>query len=500
MNAAIYARVSTKEQAEEGFSISAQLRAMRDYCRAQGWEVGAEFIDEGVSAAHESAARRPQFRRLLAEVETHRYGVVMVHKLDRFSRNLIVTLQSLSRIDKAGATFVSVTEQLDYTTATGKLFLTMLGGLAQWYSDNLAFEVRKGRRERTEQGLPNGDLPFGYVSTGDPHEPPVVIPAEAEMVATAFSLYSSGTQSAHQIAGWFNDQHVRPRSKRKLTRFTKATVMDMLSNPFYKGSVRYRGEELPGRHEACVTPELWDRVQRTRMMRRRMTPALTAHPRRIYLLQSVAHCVSCGRLLTCNTPKAGPRYRDASRDKHQECGAQRQSVVCDVVDTQIGEIFRQLKLPADWTGQLQSLAVSGEKPSDVPKRRRSTRERLKRLSELYLDGDIPKSRYDQERATLHAQLEALDAESIDEGTIEKAAKVIDTYASIWDAADDSERASITKTVFEAVFVDLDTATILYLKPRAAFLPLFQTLCREKLLHGDPERIRTADLHLDRVAC
>ena len=78
--------------------------------------------------------------------------------------------------------------------------------------------------------------------------------------------------------------------------------------------------------------------------------------------------------------------------------------------------------------------------------------------------------------------------------------MIGCYSGIWDAADDSEKAAITKTVFEEVFVDLDSATVRYVKPRAPFLPLFRVLWQERLLHGDPERIRTADLHLDRVAC
>src|SRR5205823_1982917 len=137
VKAAIYARVSTTDQAEEGFSISAQLRALRDYCEAHRWEITGEYVDEGFSAARESAASRPQFRRLLADVDARRFDVILVHKLDRFSRNLIVTLQSLARIDKAGATFVSLTEQIDYTTPMGRLFLTMLAGIAQWYSDNL---------------------------------------------------------------------------------------------------------------------------------------------------------------------------------------------------------------------------------------------------------------------------------------------------------------------------------------------------------------------------
>lgn len=499
MRAGIYVRVSTAEQAIGGFSLDAQVRAGDEYSQAHGLQAEV-YRDEGISAAHESASQRPGFRRLLEDVEAKRIGVVIVHKLDRFSRNLVVTIQSLARIEKAGASFVSLTENIDMITPGGRLTTGMFAVFAQFYSDNLATEVSKGRQERALQGLPNGDLPFGYLSTGNPRNPPALVAAEATLVRAAFTRYASGTQSAHQIAGWLNSQRVPFRSKRGSTRFTKATVMGMLSNPFYKGSVRYRGDELPGRHEACVDPELFDRTQRVRMSRRRMAPALKAHPLRTYMLQGIGHCLRCGHLLTCNTPKAGPRYRDTSRDKHQPCEAHRQSVVCNAIDAQIGEFFRRLELPEDWADRLHAMATESGDSGEIEKQRRSVKDRLKRLSELYLDGELPKARYEQERASLRGQLESLDAAAPPLNSMEEAAEMIRCYNGIWDAADESEKAAITKTVFEEVYVDLDSATVRYVKPRAPFLPLFRVLWQEKLLHGDPEQIRTADLHLDRVAC
>ena len=112
MKAAAYARVSTADQVD-GFSLSAQLRAIRAHCASQGWTLAAEYTDEGVSASRESAALRPSFRQLMEDVDAGRIDVVIVHKLDRFSRNLTVTLQSLGRIDRAGAAFVSVVEHID---------------------------------------------------------------------------------------------------------------------------------------------------------------------------------------------------------------------------------------------------------------------------------------------------------------------------------------------------------------------------------------------------
>ena len=498
MNAGIYARVSTREQMEDGFSIPAQLRAGREYCASHDWSV-VEYVDEGLSAAKESAAQRPQFRRLLDDVEAHRIDVVVVHKLDRFSRNLVVTMQSLARIERAGGAFVSLTEQIDLSTPTGRLMLGVFALFAQFYSDNLASEVSKGRRERVLQGLPNGDLPFGYTSTGNPKAPPVSVPSEEKLVREAYRRYATGTQSAHVIAGWLNDQGVWPRSKRGRTKFTKATVLDMLSNPFYAGRVRYHCEEFPGARKHLVDDALFARVTRMRARRRRLAPALKAHPARTYMLRGIGRCVACGRGLVCNASRAGRRYRDTSREKYAQCAARRHSVKAEVIEQQIGLLINRLDLPSDWQAEILE-RVSDPSEAETKRRRTGVKERLSRLNELYLDGDIGKLRYQVERATLGGELEGLDAAlAVADDPVDRVS-VLRGYADIWDAADEEERAGIVQAVLEEVYVDLDRAEVVIIKPRSQFLPLMRALWRDKLLHGDPERIRTADLHLDRVAC
>ncbi len=99
-------------------------------------------------------------------------------------------------------------------------------------------------------------------------KPPVLVPAEAAMVQQAFERYATGTQSAQQIAAWFNAQGARPRSKRGTTNFTKATITDMLANRFYTGVVSYRGDTMPGAHPAIVDEVLFERVERARHARR----------------------------------------------------------------------------------------------------------------------------------------------------------------------------------------------------------------------------------------
>ena len=281
-----------------------------------------------------------------------------VHKIDRFSRNLVVTFQALARIERAGATFASVTEHMDMTTPHGRMLLGMIAVFAQYFSDNLGTEVSKGRAERARAGLQNGDLPFGYVSTGNAKEPPVVVEREGELVREVFRRYAEGRTSAHEIAAWLNAEGARPRSKRGITMFTKATVTDMLSNPFYVGRVRYRGEEMPGAHPPIVDQALFEACQEAKRSRRKNPAGNKAHPAHIYLLRGIARCAKCGGALWCSPEPIGLRYRDTANLKQRACSNKRASVMASTIDTQIGALIRKLQLPPEWREEVLRLAAT----------------------------------------------------------------------------------------------------------------------------------------------
>ena len=166
MKAALYAGVSSEEQTE-GYSIDAQRRAFAVLCESKEWIPCREYVDEGKSARTENINRRPAFKEAITDALEHQYDILVVHKVDRFSRKLSVTLEYFNKLVKAEVGFLSITEQMDFTTPWGKFTLSMLGGLAELYSDNLSFETKKGWQERREQGLYCGALPFGAMKGDD---------------------------------------------------------------------------------------------------------------------------------------------------------------------------------------------------------------------------------------------------------------------------------------------------------------------------------------------
>src|SRR5690625_4111289 len=160
MRAGIYVRVSTREQAEEGYSIQAQLNRLKAYCESQGWNVSRVYNDEGLSAKD---TNRPQLQQMIDNIKANKIDVVLVYRLDRLTRSVFDLYNLLETFDKHECGFKSATEVYDTTTAMGRLFITIVAALAQWERENLGERVAVGLEEKVNQGLfPGGFSPYGY--------------------------------------------------------------------------------------------------------------------------------------------------------------------------------------------------------------------------------------------------------------------------------------------------------------------------------------------------
>ena len=166
MRAALYARVSKKDQVE-GYSLDAQKRSFRALVKGKDWTAHREYIEGGKSAHTDDINKRPVFKEAMEDAMSGHYDVLVVHKIDRFSRKLRLALEYFEKLGKAGVGFVSIENQMDYTTPSGKFMLVMQGGLAELYSDNLSQEVKKGLAERKAQGFHLGPMPFGATAGED---------------------------------------------------------------------------------------------------------------------------------------------------------------------------------------------------------------------------------------------------------------------------------------------------------------------------------------------
>jgi DNA invertase Pin-like site-specific DNA recombinase len=146
MKATIYARVST---ANSGQDPEVQLRELREYCQRRGWKLTGEYVDTGISGATE---KRPQLDKLMADAHRRRFDAVVVWKFDRFARSVSHLLRALETFKALGIEFVSLSEQVDTSTPTGRMIFTVLGAVAELERSLIAERVRAGLRNARAKG------------------------------------------------------------------------------------------------------------------------------------------------------------------------------------------------------------------------------------------------------------------------------------------------------------------------------------------------------------
>jgi DNA invertase Pin-like site-specific DNA recombinase len=146
MRAAIYARVSTSNNGQDP---SVQTREIREYCERRGWQIAGEYVDAGISGAKDS---RPELNKLMADAHRRRFDAVVVWKFDRFARSVSHLLRALENFNALGVGFVSLSEQIDTSTPTGKMVFTVLGAVAELERSLIAERVRAGLRNARAKG------------------------------------------------------------------------------------------------------------------------------------------------------------------------------------------------------------------------------------------------------------------------------------------------------------------------------------------------------------
>lgn len=145
VKAAIYARVSTNN----GQDPAMQTRELREYCERRGWQVAGEYVDIGISGAKE---KRPELDRMMADAHRRRFGCVTVWRFDRFARSVSHLLKALETFKALGVQFVSLSEQVDTSTPTGKMVFTVLGAVGELERSLIAERVRAGLRNAKAKG------------------------------------------------------------------------------------------------------------------------------------------------------------------------------------------------------------------------------------------------------------------------------------------------------------------------------------------------------------
>jgi site-specific DNA recombinase len=500
-----YIRVSSDEQVD-GYSLSAQEKAIQDFASLRGWQAINIYREEGKSAKSD---QRPVFQQMIDDAKLGHFDVIAVHKLDRFSRSLIDVMTYLNDLNQHGVSFVSVTEDFDFSTPIGKVILAMLAAFAQWYLDNLSNEVSKGKKERARKGGWNGTLSYGYTTpqrlrdklnskpspddakliestldqypdAGDTDAVPC--PFDAPAVKLAYEMYATGRYSARKIADKLNREGYRISTRNKDSPLSTDTVGKMLKNRFYIGETSYgakvEGKErhwMPGGHAAIISHDLFEQVTIIRDKRNKKFNTSPHNKKRCYPLTSLLISVENGIRWKGNVTRNQRKYRRPKTDTLPG-----RVVAATQLENKIGEFLQDISLVPEWEIHIQANHPVKQSSDEINKMKRQ----LERLKKLFLYGDIEEDFYLRESNKLKQEINR--AESFDSIEVDKVIElghIVENVYEIWSIATLKEKEGLAKQLFEKIY--LKDRTIVAIEPTAILWQL--------LRHGVPvgeDRIRT----------
>lgn len=293
MRAAIYVRVSTEEQAEDGYSIKAQVERLNAYAASQDWKIVKTYIDDGQSAKD---MNRTNLTNMLNDLKHDIFDCILVYRLDRLTRSVLDLYTMLNLFEKYNVKFKSATEVYDTTTAMGRLFITLVAALAQWERENLGERVRMGMTQKAKEGKWTVSLPpFGYDKDEKNGDYLVINKKEAKVVKEIFEYYTSGKYGIGKIAKILNLRGLKTKSSHN---WNTNTVRYVLTNPIYIGTMRYNYRvntdqyfEIKHACPAIVTQEIFDEANFILSSRSHKHPRKATSP---YIFTSVLKCARCG--------------------------------------------------------------------------------------------------------------------------------------------------------------------------------------------------------------
>lgn len=404
--AAAYIRVSTNDQME--YSPDSQLDCILDYARKNGYELPEKYIfreDDGISGRE--TKKRTAFQRMIAQAKRRPrpFDCILLWKFSRFARSRADSVLYKTMLRRQGIDVISVSEPLG-DDKTSILVEAMIEAMDEYYSVNLAEEVRRGMKEKVLRGEPVTVPPFGY-RIREKHFVPHA--EEASVVKLMYSDFLSGS-SPVEIAdklnamGWRTGRGGPWRAR---------SVRYILKNPVYRGSLRWNPNgplgrdvsadetvSVPNSHQAIVSRDLWDSVQkllRTAPSQRRTSPDCA--------LKGLVFCSSCGSLLVPSSSGS----MQCSGYSHGTCKVSH----CISLQKLDAMVLAFLKTDLRVTG----LHISPPGPEEnqetdslLTHRLKTEKKRLSRLLNAYLDGAEPLEDYEQKQGEIKRTIHMLEAE------------------------------------------------------------------------------------------
>jgi site-specific DNA recombinase len=412
-NTVILARVSSKAQEDEGYSLDAQLKLLQSYCESKGLHVIRIFRIAETASKEQS---RKVFHEMLSYIGTEPIYHLAVEKTDRFTRNFRDAVAIDDWLEKdENRRLHAVKESLllhKHAKSDVKFMWNIHISVAKKYADNLREESMKGWAEKLAQGWKPSPPPPGYMTvTKDGKRIHVPNPETRDIMLQIFKKYLEPSESILTITAEMKRLGIRNRGGRY---YGKSYVQNILTDPYYVGINKFNGKTYPGAQERIIPEELFERVQQKMHKGRPRQFAKHNSP-----LQGLIRCQDCGSVVTWQLQKG--RYYGVCRRLTAEC-KQSKMLRQDTVEAQIMVELKKLICPSPAVIDWVVASIREQYKDSIEQRERMAEAQIKRIStmddNLYedkLSGEITKERYEvkheqflKEKAEYQTQLDKLD--------------------------------------------------------------------------------------------
>ena len=425
----LYARKSTDVEDKQVLSIEAQLVELRAYARNENLQI----IDELIEKQSAKVPGRPVFNRMLKQIEAGEAKGIIAWHPDRLARNSIDGGQIIYLLDQTHLNSLKFPSFWFENTSQGKFMLSIAFGQSKYYVDNLSVNTKRGLRQKVRRGEMPGVAPIGYYN--DMRTKIAKVDKKtAPIVAQAFELYARGDQRLDQIADFLyvNGIQTKPCKVRGKTMtgkkpYSRNRITHILSNPFYYGHFRYLGEVHEGKHTAIISKRLFDQVQE--VLKQRGKPQRKANDPKP--LCGLVYC-ACGMMFTAETHIKRQKNGNVHTYTYYRCTRKSKTVVCrephiraEELDKQLSALLLGFSLPKSWADKMRELMSTDElsEKADYTRAVGGSRteithlsDKLQRLLDSYLDGDVERELYQDKRAEILGQKKRLE-EKVEQTTL-----------------------------------------------------------------------------------
>ncbi len=413
----LYARKSTDVEDKQVRSIEDQIAELRAFAKQENLNIIETFIEKQSA----KIPGRPIFNEMLKRIEKAEANGILAWHPDRLARNSVDGGQLIFLLDTGKLASLKFPTFWFEPTPQGKFMLNIAFGQSKYYVDSLSENTKRGLRQKVKRGEYPSYAPLGYIN--DTRNKTIIVDRKkAKIIKEIFELYAKGNSRLEDICDFLAQRGIISRGGKKIHK-TRATFI--LSNPFYCGLFRYAGEVYEGKHEPIIAKKIFNKVQEVLKQKGKPRHKVKNEPQPYC---GLLRCGTCGMMITGEYRIKRQKNGNEHHYIYCHCTKKNKSIKCpepcirqEELDKQVSSLIQKFSLRSDWAEKLLEMAEKDKTKSaqsvsafvqENKEKIKSINLKLQRLLDGYLEQDIEREIYRQEKQKLLLEKKLLEEKII----------------------------------------------------------------------------------------